>query len=45
MIYLEIQPFDFTETHEGQQLWLRGGFPKSYLSTSDEASFGQAAII
>lgn len=37
--YLEIQPFDLTEAHEEKNLWLRGGFPKSYLAPSNSASF------
>lgn len=37
--YLEVQPFDLTETHEISSLWLRGGFPNSYLAASNEASF------
>lgn len=37
--YLEVQPFDLTETHDIPPLWLRGGFPNSYLATSNEASF------
>jgi len=30
--YLELTPFNFKETHHLEQLWIRGGFPKSYLS-------------
>lgn len=37
--YLEVQPFAITEVHESEQLWLRGGFPKSYLASSNAASF------
>lgn len=37
--YLEVQPFDYTETHESEDLWVRGGYPQSYLATSDETSF------
>ncbi len=36
--YLEVQPFDYTETHESENLWVRGGYPPSYLAKSDEAS-------
>lgn len=36
--YLEVTPFDFTEVADEPMLWLRGGFPKSYLATSDAAS-------
>ncbi|MES2212702.1 MAG: ATP-binding protein [Pseudomonadota bacterium] len=34
--YKEICPFGFFETHEREKLWLRGGFPRSYLA-HDEA--------
>jgi uncharacterized protein len=37
--YLEINPFDYDEVGDGTDLWLRGGFPKSYLAQSDAASF------
>lgn len=37
--YIELTPFNYTETHDFSTLWLRGGFPKSYLATSDEVSF------
>jgi len=37
--YIEIQPFDITETHEEKKLWSRGGFPLSYLADSEEKSF------
>ncbi|MCD6039653.1 MAG: hypothetical protein K0S27_1053 [Gammaproteobacteria bacterium] len=37
--YLEIQPFDYHETHESENLWVRGGYPSSYLAKSDENSF------
>lgn len=36
--YLEIQPFDLSETQEREKLWLRGGFPKSYLAANDQES-------
>lgn len=38
--YLEIMPFNITEVgHENlETLWLRGGFPKSYLASSIERS-------
>ena len=39
LAYLEIQPFSFEETKVTQKLWLRGGFPKSYLTQSDSDSF------
>ncbi len=37
--YLELTPFNFSETQDLKKLWLRGGFPKSYLATSDEISW------
>lgn len=38
--YVDLHGFDLTETGHGthQTLWLRGGFPRSYLAASDEAS-------
>jgi predicted AAA+ superfamily ATPase len=38
--YLEIMPFDILEVGPKniETLWLRGGFPQSYLSKSDERS-------
>src|SRR3990167_352160 len=36
--HLELTPFNFQETNNLQQLWLRGGFPKSYLARSIEGS-------
>ncbi len=37
--YTEVTPFDVTEIEEWKKLWLRGGFPRSYLASSDQASF------
>lgn len=38
--YVDLHGFDLTETGSGTQetLWLRGGFPRSYLAASDEVS-------
>lgn len=36
--YLELTPFMLEETDGLSVLWNRGGFPKSYLAKSDEAS-------
>ena len=36
--YLELSPFTLAEVDNEQRLWLRGGFPLSYLATSDRAS-------
>lgn len=30
--YVEVMPFSLNETHESSHLWLRGGFPRSYLA-------------
>ena len=32
--YLELTPFNYSETHDLDRLWLRGGFPRSYLARS-----------
>lgn len=39
--YLELGPFDALETPAGslETLWARGGFPSSFLASSDAASF------
>lgn len=37
--YVELTPFCFEETKNLQQLWDRGGFPRSYLAKNDEESF------
>lgn len=41
IIYHELSPFTLIETglKRAEQLWLRGGYPSSYLSKSDEESF------
>ena len=36
--YMELGPFDVTETENADQLWLRGGFPDSMLAASDQKS-------
>ena len=36
--YIEMTPFDISETFEVNRLWLRGGFPLSYLSKNEELS-------
>jgi len=36
--YSELGPFDALEVDDMNQLWLRGGFPDSYLASSDRAS-------
>lgn len=37
--YIELGPFDISEVNLFDTLWLRGGFPKSYLATNDENSY------
>ncbi len=38
--YMELMPFSLDEVdHDSNILWLRGGFPPSYLSAKDEDSF------
>ena len=38
--YIELMPFSLDEVdHDSEMLWLRGGFPLSYLAKSDEDSF------
>jgi predicted AAA+ superfamily ATPase len=36
--YIELTPFDSTEVKKLDRLWLRGGFPRSYLSKNEEIS-------
>lgn len=36
--YIEMTPFSIYEVDNSNKLWSRGGFPKSYLSTSDSIS-------
>ncbi len=36
--YLELPPFSYFETHEIDKLWLRGGYPLSYLADNLEDS-------
>ncbi len=37
--YLELPSFQIGEVDEVTKLWIRGGFPDSYLANSDEESF------
>ena len=40
IIYHELTPFNLDEVHEDMHtLWLRGGYPESYLSGDDNESF------
>jgi predicted AAA+ superfamily ATPase len=38
--YIELPPFSVAEVKEEKKLWLRGGFPRSYLASSDKQSYG-----
>ncbi len=37
--YLELPPFTLFETKDSKTLWIRGGFPRSYLAENEELSF------
>lgn len=37
--YIELPPLSLIETNEHNQLWTRGGFPRSYLANSEKESF------
>jgi predicted AAA+ superfamily ATPase len=37
--YIEVMPFSLKEVDNSYKLWLRGGFPRSYLSENEEDSF------
>lgn len=37
--HLELMPFSLEETKQSPHLWLRGGFPRSFLALTDEDSF------
>lgn len=39
MAYLELTPFSFFEVDEMELLWLRGGFPRSYLAETLQDSY------
>src|SRR3990167_2285108 len=36
--YLELSPFGYPEIQDIEKLWIRGGFPKSYLAENDDIS-------
>jgi len=36
--YIELPPLSLTEVHDSQKLWLRGGFPLSYLAETEQIS-------
>jgi len=37
--YIELPPFSLVETKKTEKLWLRGGFPRSYLASNDSGSY------
>jgi predicted AAA+ superfamily ATPase len=37
--YIEMTPFQMSEVQEVERLWLRGGFPLSYLAADNEISY------
>jgi hypothetical protein len=37
--YIELPPFSLIEVENSGRLWMRGGFPNSYLAHSDEDSY------
>ena len=37
--HIELTPFSYTEVKELSRLWLRGGFPRSYLASEDTHSW------
>lgn len=37
--YIELPPFSFSETGDHKKLWLRGGYPRSYLANSELESY------
>ncbi len=37
--YIELPPFSLAETKDSTRLWVRGGFPLSYLAASDSKSY------
>jgi predicted AAA+ superfamily ATPase len=36
--YIEMTPFSFTEVTDHKKLWVRGGFPRSYLASTEKIS-------
>ena len=37
--YIELMPFSLEEVYDQERLWVRGGFPVSYLASNDANSF------
>ncbi len=36
--YIEMMPFSLAEVRDHKKLWVRGGFPRSYLASADKVS-------
>ncbi len=36
--YIELTPFNYSESHDMQRLWLRGGYPLAYLAETESDS-------
>ncbi|OJW50633.1 MAG: hypothetical protein BGO67_06055 [Alphaproteobacteria bacterium 41-28] len=39
LAYIEVTPFSYWETKEAKKLWVRGGYPLSYLAETDLDAF------
>lgn len=39
LAYIEVTPFSYGETKESKKLWIRGGYPLSYLANSEVDAF------
>ncbi|WPX96372.1 ATP-binding protein [Candidatus Bandiella euplotis] len=37
--YIELPPFQYCEVKNLEKLWIRGGFPRSFLSVNDSSSY------
>lgn len=37
--YIELTPFNTSETNDTQKLWIRGGFPNSFMAANEQGSF------
>ena len=37
--YIELMPFSLREAHQEEILWIRGGFPRSFLAPGDDDSY------
>lgn len=37
--YIELTPFNISETNDAKKLWLRGGFPNSFIAETEQRSF------